>query len=254
MLSNELTSIYTSYDRELQQWLDSYQGHISCRKGCSTCCNMSVGLYLPEAVVLAQSLTDDEYAAVSQHARRVFHYACETPQYLPEFRYSDIGWCPFLLVDEGACGIYTRRPANCRHVFSNMPPKYCDRETVRQLEQDAAMRAEFEQQLDPRVNEDGLPFMTPTEDIFHGKYELYLKVLAAKHFNVNLYGEMSWLLMLVREHDLVSMVTAPDADIDDFLRNLENTGWFHPNLLTECEQISPDLKEQSLYVNFIKIF
>ena len=71
VLKEELLKIYTLYDHELADWIAAYDRNISCHKGCSTCCNMSVGLYLPEALVLADSLTDVQYTKVAEHARRL---------------------------------------------------------------------------------------------------------------------------------------------------------------------------------------
>lgn len=250
MMREDLTAIYTRYERELYTWIASYERGVSCHKGCSTCCNVSVGLYLPEALVLADSLTEEQYSRVFEHAQRVLAYANDTPDYLEGFRYSEIGWCPILDTESGVCTIYSYRPANCRHVYSNMSPAYCVTGIEKQFEQHPEQYTEFLQQLDPVVNEEGLPYIESLQDIFYGKYEFYLTVLAAKYCNFNLYGEMSWLITLAREHDLWGMVTAPGVTLTDFRQNIQNTGWYHDNVLTDCQEILPEIKEQSAGVDF----
>jgi Fe-S-cluster containining protein len=252
MLEEELMTIYTLYERELADWIATYDRNISCHKGCSTCCNMSVGLYLPEALVLASSLTDVQYARVAEHAYRVLTYAADTPDYLTGYRYSAIGWCPFLNTDDDSCSIYEHRPANCRHVFSNMPFEYCAEENVNMLDQHPEKRVEFLSQLDPRVNEDDLPFIAPLQDIFHKKYEFYLMLLTAKYFNFIVFGEMSWLLMLAREHNLWDMVTNTET-LTDFYEIMRRTGLYHDHVLTDCQEILPHVKEQSAGIHFANL-
>ncbi len=252
-LHNELTAIYASYERELQSWIASYPRGVSCHKGCRTCCNMSVGLYLPEAVVLANSLTAAQYAIVAEYAQRVLAYAATTPDYQAGFRYADLGWCPFLDADTGACSIHAHRPANCRHVFSNMPPKYCVKGTELLLEQDAAENAAFLAQLDPDVNADELPFMAPLHAIFYDQYELYLLMLTARYFNVIVMGEMSWLIVLAREHDVWNIATQPGATPDDFVRHAQSTGLYHKDLLTNCQEIPPHIQAAGADIDFTQI-
>lgn len=253
MLHNELKALYASYERELQRWIATYPRGVSCRKGCRTCCNMSVGLYVPEAVVLADWLTDAQYAAVARHAQRVLAYAATTPDYQAGFRYADLGWCPFLDADTGACTIHAHRPANCRHVFSNMPPKYCAKGAELLLEHDAGEQAAFLAQLDPDVNADELPFMAPLHAIFYDQYELYLLMLTARYFNVIVQGEMSWLIVLAREHGLWNIATQPGGTPDDFIRYARSTGLYHEHLLTNCQEIPPHLREAGAEIDFTQI-
>jgi Fe-S-cluster containining protein len=207
-------------------------------------------LYLPEALVLANVLNKEQYVRVYEHAQRVLAYANDTPNYLEGFRYSEIGWCPFLDTEHGACTIYPYRPANCRHVYSNMPSRYCQTGIERYFEQHPEHYEEFLNQLDPNINEEGLPYIEPLQDIFYGKYEFYLTVLAAKYCNFSLYGEMSWLITLARGYDLWGMVTASGVTLSDFRQNIRNTGWYHDNVLTDCQEILPELKAQSVDLDF----
>jgi Fe-S-cluster containining protein len=211
---------------------------------------MSVGLYLPEAFALADLLTDAQYTRVAEHAERVYHYACDTSDYLTGFRFSEIGFCPFLDLDRGTCCIYEHRPANCRHVFSNMPPEYCAKDIVSTLDHDPQRRTEFLRQLDPDVNEDELPFIAPLLDIFYEKYEIYLMILTSKYFNFNMYGEMSWFITLAREHHLWDVVTGPEDNLAYVTEKLQKTGLYHEYMLTDCQKILPHFKEQSIETNF----
>jgi Fe-S-cluster containining protein len=209
---------------------------------------MSIGLHLPEAIVLAHSLSEDLYAKVVEHAQRVFRYACNTPDYLAGYRHSVIGCCPFLDTHNGSCRIYEIRPANCRHVFSNMSPEYCAKDAMFMLEQNAQRRAEFLRQLDPHVNEDELPFIAPLEKIFSEKYQIYLMMLNAKYFNFIVLGEMSWFVVLAREYNLERLVTK--ATLAEFKESLQGTGFYHEHLLTDCQEILAHFKKQSVRINF----
>ncbi len=246
----ELAAIYAGYERELHAWIALYSRGVTCRKGCRTCCDLSIGISLPEAVALATSLTDAQYAAVAEHAQRVLAYAGTTSEYLDAYRHSDIGWCPFLDVDSGACGIYDRRPANCRHVYSNMPAQYCAKDAESLLEQDAEQNTEFLKQLDPDVNEDSLPYIAPLNAIFHEQYELYFLMLTARHFNVIVLAEMSWLIVLAREHNLAGIAARPGVTPDDFIRQVQRTGLYHEYLLTDCQAIPAYIREAAAEIDF----
>ncbi len=236
-LQAELTAFYTLYEGKLQDWVGSYPGGVSCQKGCSTCCNVSVGLYLPEAIVLANRLTDGLYAQVKDHAQRVVRYARTTTDYVNGYRFAGLGCCPFLEPNEGVCRIYDSRPANCRHVFSNMPPEYCSKDAPRLFEYDPDKHAEFLKNLEPGINEGGLPYIAPLHNIFYEKYEGELLALTAKYFHFSLIGEMSWLIVLAREYDLWDMTTNPDTMLPELITNLQRTGFYHENLLTECKEL-----------------
>ena len=249
-LQDELTAFYTRYDSALQRWIAGYDRPISCHKGCSTCCDLSVGLYLPEAIVLARILADEQYAEVAAHAQRVIAYARGASDYLAGYRDAGIGGCPFLDRAAGACRIYTWRPANCRHVYANLPSAYCARDVRRTLAQDPARHAEFLRQLDPRVNEDDLPFIAPLQDIFHDHYEIDLMRLNAKYFNVIAQGEMSWFITLAREHHLWELATGAAKTPAEFQQTLQRTGCYHEQLLTDCQEIRPNFKKWSIRLNW----
>ena len=250
VLQSELAALYASYEHELRAWIASYPRGISCSRGCRTCCDMSIGLYLPEAIVLERVLTAAQYAAVAAHAKRVVAYAGATPDYQVGYRYSEVGWCPFLEAESGACSIYDQRPANCRHVYSNMPPKYCAKGTEKVLAQDAGEQAAYLAQLDPETNEDDLPFLAPLHAIFQEQYELYLMMLNARHFNVIVLAEMSWLVLLAREYDLAGIASQPGGTRDDFIRQLQRTGVYHESLLTDCQEIPAHMREASAEMDF----
>lgn len=250
MLKLELAAFYAQYEKELHEWIASYDRTVYCRKGCSSCCDVSVGMYLPEAIVLAETLNEAQYARVAAHTRRVLEYARQTDEYISGYRFAAIGACPFLDATNGACSIYEQRPANCRHVFSSLPPEYCAKDTPARLDRDLAKQAEFLRRLDPRVNEYGLPYVTPLEKIFSEKYQLYLIFLNAKYFDFIVLGEMSWLIMLARDHDLRGMTTGTNGRRSDFLRALQQTGLYHEHLLTDCQEVLPHFKEAGLAITF----
>lgn len=252
-LRTDLNAVYASYEGALRDWIAAYPRGVSCAKGCCACCDMSIGVYLPEAVTIAQTLTDAQYAAVADHANRVRAYAETTEaydDYQAGYRVSEIGWCPLLDVERGICSIYDRRPANCRHVFSNMPAKYCAKGAEFLLAHNADEQAAYARQLDPDVNADGLPFLAPLHDIFHELYELYLMMISARYFNVIVLADMSWLIVLVREYNLAGLASQPDGTRDDFVQQVQRLSVYHPHLLTDCQEIPPYMKAASAEVDF----
>lgn len=250
VLQEELRLLYASYERALNGWIAAYPRGVSCRKGCGACCNMSVGLYLPEAIVLADALTDAQYDGVAEYARRALAYAEKTDDYIGGFRHAGPGCCPFLDADTQACAMHPQRPANCRHVFSNMPPEFCQKDAAARFEQHPDDHAAYLRQLDPAVNDDGLPYIAPLNAIFHEQYELYLLLLTARHGNLIIQGEMAWLIMLVREHHLAAMAAQPDITAETLIARLHRAGRYHPHLLTACDPIPPHIREASAEIDF----
>ncbi len=113
----ELAMVAEQYaDRELEAWRAlPTSPKVACRVGCSSCCHAPVGIAIPEAILIAETLraesTDDELAALIDKTRRA-----ESARLGLVGRERDRLRHPCPLLDEadGACSIYEIRPLNCR--------------------------------------------------------------------------------------------------------------------------------------------
>jgi hypothetical protein len=114
----ELAMVAGRYaDGEIEAWRgrpDSPEG-VACRVGCSYCCHVPVGVAIPEAILIGNTLlaesTDEELAEVLEKVRRAEHARFGlVGQERDQVRHP----CPMLDEPEGACSIYEYRPLNCR--------------------------------------------------------------------------------------------------------------------------------------------
>jgi hypothetical protein len=103
-------------DGELDAWQSLPTApSVACRMGCSACCQVPVGVAVPEAVLIANTLRDEsteaELAAILDKIRHA--EAARQGLVGPErdrFRHP----CPMLDLEDGTCTIYEFRPLNCR--------------------------------------------------------------------------------------------------------------------------------------------
>ena len=114
----ELAMVAGRYaDGEIEAWRARPEAPagIACRSGCSFCCQVPVGVTIPEAILIGNVIrdesTDDELAEVLDQVRRAeAARAGLTGRERDRFRHP----CPMLDEGEGVCSIYEFRPLNCR--------------------------------------------------------------------------------------------------------------------------------------------
>lgn len=114
--------IYEALDREIHahQQRNTRADEITCRKGCSYCCEVHVGITPQEGVLLRayakeQGLSVDEALLARQ--------AEATPRTWKELPLVDQR-CVFLQAN-GTCGVYEYRPLACRKYFVISEPILC---------------------------------------------------------------------------------------------------------------------------------
>jgi Fe-S-cluster containining protein len=97
----------------------SFAEKVTCKKGCSYCCNIEVALLEEEFQFLKQWIAANPIAEINRN-----------------------GACPFL--KDGLCLVYFSRPASCRKYFSLDVPEKCDTKTgVRTIAKFCAVLAEI---------------------------------------------------------------------------------------------------------------
>lgn len=97
---------YTELLRLVTDMTAATQDDVACRKGCSHCCHIAVGVLSPEAEVIGQRIGIAPQDVPGRLDFRGFHYGYDNP-------------CPFLA--GGECSIYAHRPLACRIQYSVAP-------------------------------------------------------------------------------------------------------------------------------------
>lgn len=93
---------------------------ITCKKGCSYCCEMQVSVSAVESEILRSLATPEVLSRVNSEAS-----ALESPADVDEFGKlaREKRACPFLVNSE--CSIYDKRPLACRNMVVGSDPKDC---------------------------------------------------------------------------------------------------------------------------------
>jgi Fe-S-cluster containining protein len=112
------------------------EGAVACKAGCDHCCHQSVGVTVPEALVifdhLKRSRSSPELQRIAAHISERHR---ETLGLSSSERYSPDHPCPFL--EAGRCSIYEVRPLACRGMNS------LDADDCAKRLRDSAARAAF---------------------------------------------------------------------------------------------------------------
>lgn len=106
---------------EIMKRTSAHGADIQCRKGCASCCHLSVDVFPQEAVLLHVVAADQGIALDRAKLARQAKKTISTWSTLaPEDRR-----CVFL-GDDNACKVYEHRPSACRKYQVKTPPDLCD--------------------------------------------------------------------------------------------------------------------------------
>lgn len=135
--NERLVVLNRKFDQAIEQdkVLSADAARISCRKGCSHCCEQFVMLTFPEAQLIAEKHPDVVRAALPKlHAQEEQFVAMDGATALatdgPTRSAFYDRWfqtrtkCPFL-GEDNLCGIYESRPSGCRTYFVIDEPAKC---------------------------------------------------------------------------------------------------------------------------------
>lgn len=232
-LRETVSNINAEFDTATMNWISSYPRGVSCSRGCSICCDMYVGAFSSEALVIANSISDEQYQKVLEHTNKVIDYAREYAEqnfaiFISGYRLA-VGFCP-LLDSDGACSIYSIRPGSCRYTYSNMLPKYCQAgywRTVTILERD-----EYLAKIDPKTNAGGYtPHLAPIKQIYDKVYDEHLRSLKP-YSSVILVGNMHYLIYLSRKPEYLELLSSA-KNWKEMKTGLSDLGFFIKHILTE---------------------
>ncbi|MGA3094114.1 MAG: YkgJ family cysteine cluster protein [Dehalococcoidales bacterium] len=143
-----LECIFEEIREEIRPYIDSQEEGITCKKGCTHCCEHFVSIPVSHAVLITDYLYSSEkalssflrgydrwvrviednpqasavFSSLEEHAASAAIVKPYSQELLAAYHAFSIP-CPFL--DRGQCSIHAVRPIVCAAYFSVSPPDYC---------------------------------------------------------------------------------------------------------------------------------
>lgn len=110
-----MEGVYAKMD-ELYDQMD--KSKITCKKGCSACCNFNVSMTILEAKAIRNYVKVNKVSVDKEVFEKQLHLGTDERYFSPHSR------CAFLSA-EGTCNIYPVRPMHCRKYLVNSDPAIC---------------------------------------------------------------------------------------------------------------------------------
>ena len=164
-----MTLAYAGYAQRSAAWLEGYAqagGAVHCRSGCFHCCNLPIQVSLAEALLTAAALSVAQMQSMRWRAARVIQNAKSASSWNEYFQShrSQVGYCPLLDLESGACSAYEVRPARCRDTFSALSSKFCEVGGMERLTR--AERTEYNREVKANPATDGVShYIAPLEEL-----------------------------------------------------------------------------------------
>lgn len=220
---------------------DLQQTKIYCRAGCSNCCTMAVNSSFPEALIIARSLSSEQQTAVRGIVPKLIdisQQAADFTGFLRQYR-SEIGPCPLLEKTTQRCGIYPDRPFSCRALLSSRPAGWCqaDFSKLHPLEKQA-----FISSLDREVVAFPSHYLAQPQ-LLGKQFEVSILITMHDHFNINLGGNLLYLIWLELEYALGTLLKDHPAQAAELLRSQQQSRPFLLQLSPEAETGAMSIKE-----------
>ena len=124
-VSEALAALFESLDKTAQDALQKFGHVVSCKKGCNHCCKLLCTCSFAESVLIAETLLKGDAWEVWLPKLREAALKTDFEGVDDGTYFSKKHSCVFLN-DEGACSIYSIRPAACRFHLVVSPPENCD--------------------------------------------------------------------------------------------------------------------------------
>lgn len=223
---------YERYARQAGTWLRGYEargGRVYCGAGCFACCDMPIRVSLAEALITAQALDPVKAGAVERHARAALanaRTARSDEEYVARHR-QEVGFCPLLDRESGACSEYESRPTRCRDTFSAFPARYCASgtwESMSRREQEA-----YRREVARTPGTDGeLHFVAPLEHLSEPVWVAAAKSMR-QAWGLEVWGDFWVLTTLARDAAFMARIGVGDGR--GAWKAAQRAGLAHPALL-----------------------
>jgi Fe-S-cluster containining protein len=205
---------YDRYGRQADKWQAGYRargGKIFCGAGCYQCCNMPIRVSLAEAIITARAIDAAQARAVETHARAALQNARtakDDAQYVQRHR-QEVGFCPLLDRETGACTQYEARPTRCRDTFSAFPAHYCAEGTWEAMSN--REQREYRREVARTPGTDGeWHFIAPLEHLSEPVWVAASKSMRAA-WGLEVWGDFWLLTTLAADPAFMARVERGDA-------------------------------------------
>lgn len=205
------------FDHLCTAWSSEYRqrgGAIHCGKGCSGCCSLVVNCTFPEAVLVANTLDQQQQEQLRAQIPRIQETAANSDslkEWLRAYRFG-AGPCPFL-DQTGACGIYRSRPLSCRSLLATKEPEWCTADFAALASQ---KKQEFVESLDRSAVAFPTHYAATPQEIGQELEEATLRQMETV-YGFSLLGSLPWLVWLEQEYRLSSRLSDGRDAVQDFL-------------------------------------
>ncbi len=205
---------YAAYGQKAGRWIAHFTrqgGAVHCHSGCFHCCDFPVRCSLAEALLTASALSREQLSAMKVRAFEVIanaHTAHGWDDYFQQHR-REIGYCPLLDRQTGACTAYEVRPTRCRDTFSALSADYCRVGTLENLNRH--QKAEYAREVRANPATDGLShYVAKLEDLSGPIWDTAARVMHSA-WGLEVWGDFWVLTTLTQDAAFMAAVRGGQA-------------------------------------------
>ena len=210
-LMNTVARAYARYAQQAGSWIQRFErqgGTVHCKSGCVHCCDFPVRCSLAEALLTASALSPEQLDAMRDRAHQVIANAGTAgswDEYFQRHR-REIGYCPLLDRQTGACTAYEVRPTRCRDTFSAMNARFCQVGTLEGLNR--REQTEYAREVKANPATDGLShYVAPLEDLSEPIWSEASRAMQGQ-WGLEIWGDFWVLTTLSQDRAFMAAVRA----------------------------------------------